>query len=267
MPKAQVLGERALPGNPWTSGGSSDQHHIVMTFDVSTSAVELFVDGVSQGTSAQPGLDFNSAAHFRIGNTGWTNYEQWGGVITGVAISDVKLAPGSFVLEAGTNPSLGDFDEDGDVDGSDFLQWQRGFNVSTNTDDLTDWQDNYGIGIPVAAALSSEPEPVELAASVSIDESFETESPVFLLSLEQYSPRANEKSSDTVFAESFASYGEELGNALPSLLPAGSADLVSLSDQPLSNAEESTGESLDALATTVNSGIDSALDLAFELLG
>ncbi|TWU25498.1 hypothetical protein [Bythopirellula polymerisocia] len=47
----------------------------------------------------------------------------------------------------------GDFDEDGDVDGHDFLLWQRDSNVGS----LTDWQSNYGPG-PLAT-LGAVPEP------------------------------------------------------------------------------------------------------------
>lgn len=36
----------------------------------------------------------------------------------------------------------GDFDGDGDVDGRDFLVWQR----NPSVDDLSDWQTNYGVG-------------------------------------------------------------------------------------------------------------------------
>lgn len=57
--------------------------------------------------------------------------------------------------------ALGDFDTDGDTDGSDFLAWQRGFgmpgaaaitdgdadgNGSVDAEDLAAWLDNYGIG-------------------------------------------------------------------------------------------------------------------------
>jgi hypothetical protein len=47
----------------------------------------------------------------------------------------------------------GDFDEDGDVDGRDFLTWQRDPNVGS----LTDWQNNYGTS--GLSALASVPEP------------------------------------------------------------------------------------------------------------
>lgn len=52
----------------------------------------------------------------------------------------------SVILQAITP---GDFDADGDVDGRDFLVWQR----DTNVGDLADWQANYGAG--AIGAISS----------------------------------------------------------------------------------------------------------------
>jgi hypothetical protein len=68
---------------------------------------------------------------------------------------DALLAP-RLVLEATANllPSMpGDFDGDGDVDGRDFLVWQR----SPSVGNLSDWQANYGTE-PLASA-NAVPEP------------------------------------------------------------------------------------------------------------
>ena len=46
----------------------------------------------------------------------------------------------------------GDFDNDSDVDGADFLAWQRGFPGTFDANDLADWQTNYGVGVPAVAA-------------------------------------------------------------------------------------------------------------------
>jgi T5SS/PEP-CTERM-associated repeat protein len=55
--------------------------------------------------------------------------------------------------------SDGDFDGDGDVDGRDFLIWQRGGSpVPRSADDLADWQANYGVGL-LASANIAVPEP------------------------------------------------------------------------------------------------------------
>jgi hypothetical protein len=52
-----------------------------------------------------------------------------------VALND--LPPGSNPLV----PLAGDFDADSDVDGADFLQWQRGELVA---EELNDWTANFG---------------------------------------------------------------------------------------------------------------------------
>ena len=52
-----------------------------------------------------------------------------------------------------------DFDEDGDVDGRDFLKWQRGESpMSLSAGDLNDWQTNYGMSGGLAA-VGAVPEP------------------------------------------------------------------------------------------------------------
>ena len=53
----------------------------------------------------------------------------------------------------------GDFDIDGDVDGADFLTWQRGFGTIYNSADLGTWEANYGAVAPLAATSTAVPEP------------------------------------------------------------------------------------------------------------
>jgi hypothetical protein len=50
---------------------------------------------------------------------------------------------------------LGDYDNDGDVDGKDFLGWQRNPSLGT----LAQWQDNYGSGSSLSATSAAVPEP------------------------------------------------------------------------------------------------------------
>lgn len=58
--------------------------------------------------------------------------------------ADTTVATMSY----GTPPSEGDFDGDGDVDGRDFMIWQRNPSVG----ELEDWQENYGSTGPIAAS-------------------------------------------------------------------------------------------------------------------
>lgn len=60
-------------------------------------------------------------------------------------------------------PSItpGDFDEDGDVDGRDFLEWQRGESPTPySSGDLADWQNAYNGG--AFSATTAVPEPTSL---------------------------------------------------------------------------------------------------------
>ena len=52
-----------------------------------------------------------------------------------------------------------DFDQDGDVDGNDFLGWQRGFGATYDAEDLVDWEANYGALAPLSGTSATVPEP------------------------------------------------------------------------------------------------------------
>ncbi len=57
-----------------------------------------------------------------------------------------------------TQGLAGDFDGDGDIDGRDFLVWQRGGSPTPlSAGDLTDWQTNYGVGPLVSSTSVPEP--------------------------------------------------------------------------------------------------------------
>jgi prepilin-type N-terminal cleavage/methylation domain-containing protein len=60
---------------------------------------------------------------------------------------------------------MADFDDDGDVDGFDFLKWQRGESPDPlSADDLDEWQTNFGnVASAVTAASTGVPEPTSLA--------------------------------------------------------------------------------------------------------
>jgi endonuclease/exonuclease/phosphatase family metal-dependent hydrolase len=70
--------------------------------------------------------------------------------------SDHRAVVVEFDLNYSNQP--GDFDFDGDVDGRDFLMWQRGESSDPlSMDDLADWQANYGAGFFLAYAAVPEP--------------------------------------------------------------------------------------------------------------
>jgi hypothetical protein len=67
-----------------------------------------------------------------------------------------------FVESGGETQQPGDFDGDGDVDGRDFLMWQRGESTPggpLSSSDLVDWQTNYGTGTGPLTAVTAVPEP------------------------------------------------------------------------------------------------------------
>ncbi|MEQ8616232.1 MAG: hypothetical protein RIB44_06530 [Lacipirellulaceae bacterium] len=98
------------------------------------------------------------------------------GQFTGLGEDDVVATAGnvdlriSYTAGDGNDIALlavlqGDFDRDNDVDGIDFLLWQRDPSVGL----LSDWESNYGIPANVAAAaVAPEPSSMLLAASISL---------------------------------------------------------------------------------------------------
>lgn len=83
-----------------------------------------------------------------------------------VAGGATKLGYVAFELSA-AEPIAGDFNGDGDVDGSDFLAWQRGYPGSLTGADLASWQQNFGWGVPAAPNLQTIPEPGTLALAAA----------------------------------------------------------------------------------------------------
>ncbi|MEM8946822.1 MAG: dockerin type I repeat-containing protein [Planctomycetota bacterium] len=79
------------------------------------------------------------------------------GVITNDDILELQAIIGS---------TPGDFDADGDVDGADFLEWQRSDGTASG---LTDWQENYGSGVAsLSASSAAVPEPTAFVLCVGI---------------------------------------------------------------------------------------------------
>ncbi len=69
---------------------------------------------------------------------------------------------GIFVSDLVASNQTGDFDGDGDVDGSDFLEWQR---TDGSASGLLDWQTSYGAASS-SAIVAAVPEPSSLALFV-----------------------------------------------------------------------------------------------------
>jgi hypothetical protein len=73
----------------------------------------------------------------------------------------------SYTLATDPNPGTpGDFNSDGNVDGVDFLIWQRGGSPTTlSAADLQDWQNSYGAGSLAAVTALPEPGSMVIAAA------------------------------------------------------------------------------------------------------
>jgi hypothetical protein len=78
--------------------------------------------------------------------------------LSGGLFFDVLYGPNAVTLMVSI---LGDFDLDGDVDGADFLAWQRGESPHPlSSSDLNDWRENFGnVASSMNAASTGIPEP------------------------------------------------------------------------------------------------------------
>ncbi len=82
---------------------------------------------------------------------------------SGLALEVNVLSSAVEIEVVQVGPGLsGDFDLDGDVDGFDFLFWQR----DPSTGNLADWQTNYGISSPPTTASAAVPEPMSLLLAI-----------------------------------------------------------------------------------------------------
>ncbi|MBN1852097.1 MAG: PEP-CTERM sorting domain-containing protein, partial [Pirellulales bacterium] len=85
-------------------------------------------------------------------------YGGWASTDSGALLTSLQVT-GTVEGDAGTP---GDFDEDGDVDGADFLIWQRGDSPDGGSaEEYADWQANFGT-VDGAAQAMAVPEPTAL---------------------------------------------------------------------------------------------------------
>ena len=144
-------GGDSLPGgNDWTviqsfdmTGEASDWHRLSIDFDPNTGQVTARLDDQT----------FNFTVSTDLIGTFYAGYrEALSGGVPSVA------RPATFDLVVANQ--AGDFDGDGDVDGADFLEWQRTDGTPAG---LTEWQNNFGNPL---SAVTSVPEPSSLVLLV-----------------------------------------------------------------------------------------------------
>lgn len=80
-------------------------------------------------------------------------------------IGDLLIDPSPIFRYEIVASAAGDFDGDSDVDGADFLAWQKGYPGTFTAGDLADWQGNYGTGTAVAA-VGAVPEPAAVVLAL-----------------------------------------------------------------------------------------------------
>jgi T5SS/PEP-CTERM-associated repeat protein/autotransporter-associated beta strand protein len=93
----------------------------------------------------------------------------WGSLLS-AATHKSNFFTGAGLLEVTSfNPGiLGNFDEDGDVDGHDFLSWQRGESPEPlSAGDLADWRAHFGTASSVATSVAV-PEPCTVSLLVLV---------------------------------------------------------------------------------------------------
>ena len=134
-------------------------------------------DGLAHSSGAQ--LEFDAAGNLYVANSGIAVDGQLVQVYSpGGSTKAVTSSDGTFSLEELAAADTGDFDDDGDVDGGDFLAWQRNFGISDGTaarmdgdadgdgnvtaTDFAVWRNQFG-ETPVAASAAV-PEPTSLVA-------------------------------------------------------------------------------------------------------
>lgn len=115
-------------------------------------------ENISEADPTDGGIAINAGQSYSLGVIG--------GLLDDLTFSFLLSGTGEasrvgFVDYFSAAPIDGDFDGDGDVDGIDFLAWQRGDSPDPlSASDLSNWQSNYGSpGGSLVAATGAVPEP------------------------------------------------------------------------------------------------------------
>jgi hypothetical protein len=138
------------PGEGWDEAGGSSATQLVEEFLRSTGST------IGANTSISLGNAFNTTI-FGAGNNGDLQFQFGlnGGALINASVNYVTGGP------------AGDYDGDGDVDGADFLVWQRNVGGVHNATTLATWKANFGAH-GAEAASAAVPEPTALALLVSL---------------------------------------------------------------------------------------------------
>ncbi len=137
--------------------------YVAVSFDLSnkTDGVTFYVKDLASGDPMQ--IDkkshsrtslFDATGPFSVGRHITPSRPQQDGFVDEVRLSNVVLDPSALLVPVVVGVD-GDFDGDLDVDGADFLKWQRD---SGDAAELALWETNFGTTAAAAAAVTV-PEP------------------------------------------------------------------------------------------------------------
>ena len=127
-------------GSGWEAADSNDEFEIIESFLTGSSPIPNDGVPINLGNAFVPGA---------TEDIGFTYH------VTGTPADEV-----AGQIEYVSSGLPGDFDADGDVDGADFLVWQRGESPSgTTAGDLALWMANFGVPYNGAATAAAIPEP------------------------------------------------------------------------------------------------------------
>jgi hypothetical protein len=156
--------------NAFADLGDGNWHHIAWEWDTQaeTPYATLYFDGVVENYNTFGTVSFNGGAlgaQMEIGSR-QGGYDAFQGLIDDFRIFDTAIygqaaftPPTQSTIPDSPVGTAGDFDDDGDVDGRDFLLWQRGFGSEYDANDLADWQTNYGFPSQPLVSVTTVPEP------------------------------------------------------------------------------------------------------------
>jgi hypothetical protein len=183
-PSYDQLTEMDHSGNPLTNGLGFHRFSATVSLTNVTYTVDLFADGINNVTGL-PGVDATDV-RAAIATTNGFNDLRFG-IPSGsgssanplLAVDNVSLRLVTITAPPGDDA---DFDGDGDVDGRDFLTWQRGFGTpdalpadgdadndfDVDGDDLAVWQLQYGEPIGPLTATTAVPEPASVTLLVAM---------------------------------------------------------------------------------------------------
>lgn len=139
-----IAGDSA--GEGWDQAGGSSVNQLIEQFLGENGAT------FAPGQSVTLGNAFNTSI-FGAGIDGDLEFTY--------GVNGGTLANGLLTYVTGSGGPPGDFDNNGRVDGNDFLVWQRGFGTTYNASHLATWKANFGSGAAEIAA-GAIPEPTSL---------------------------------------------------------------------------------------------------------